>query len=98
MGTECGFQAANVASDAANVETTMDRIRCRRNGRHFSYFAESSTPPVNRDLAGAATGGSQYGSMIVACMVYPASPTPLRNACVLIMPVTHTGSNSSFIG
>ena len=40
----------------------------------------------------------QYGSMMVACMVYPASPTSLRNACVLITPVTHTGSNSSFIG
>ena len=40
----------------------------------------------------------QYGSMIVACMVYPASPTSFRCTCVLITPVTHTGSNSSLIG
>ena len=40
----------------------------------------------------------QYGSMIVACMVYPASPTSFRCACALISPVTHTGSNSSFSG
>ena len=42
--------------------------------------AECSTPPVTRALARGANGGYQYGSMIVACIVYPASPTSLRNA------------------
>ena len=62
-------------------------------------------PRVLRARGFVATAGGtdvasrcQYGSMIVACMVYPASPSSFRCACVRITPVTHTGSNSSFSG
>ena len=60
---------------------------------------QSPTLEPDSPLCGDAGAGThQYGSMILACKVYPASPTSLRNACVLISPVTHTASNSSFIG
>ena len=43
-------------------------------------------------------GTRQRGSTSVACIVYPASPTPIWWAWVLITPVTVTVSNSDFSG
>ena len=78
-----------------------DKFGVRGSARRVSDVglrcANPTYAPAGLPQAGVISA-RQYGSMIVACRVYPASPTSFRCASVRISPVTHTGSNSSCSG